>query len=160
MNRKGITPVIATSLLILIAISAVTGAAIFLRDTTGDLTDSVNDQLSDDQRREGSEISINYGYNNSNGNISVIVKNSGEYTLAVEESNQKKWSLYNDGRPQDFNYSDYSNPSNVFLDPGETVTIETGIRYPVSGPKTMSIQGPFGVSATLICTSEGGSQSC
>ena len=149
MNRKGITPVIATSLLILIAISAVTGAAIFLRDTTGDLTDSVNDQLSDDQ-----------SYNNSNGNISVIVKNSGEYTLAVEESNQKKWSLYNDGRPQDFNYSDYSNPSNVFLDPGETVTIETGIRYPVSGPKTMSIQGPFGVSATLICTSEGGSQSC
>jgi len=160
MDRKGVTPVIATSLLILIAISAVTTTAVFLQDTTDDLKDSVNDKLTEDEMKENSAISISYGFNNSQGEISLIVRNAGKYTLLVEEDDNKNWNLYDQGRPQGFNYSNYSNPSNVPLDPGEQIAIDTNVGYPTSNPKILELEGSYGVSASIICTSEGGSESC
>lgn len=160
MNRKGITPVIATSLLILIAIASVTTAAVFLRDTTSDLTGSVNDKLSEDKKEANSQISIEYGYNNSDGEISVVVRNTGRYTLAVEENDKKKWDMYSDGRPQAFDYTSYSNPSQVLLDSGEAITLDTNVGYPTSSYKRLEITGPFGVEASILCVNEGGNQNC
>ena len=71
MKRKGITPLVGTALLVLIAISAVTSAAVFLRDTTQQVSDSVNERISEDQIRENSGIDIEYAYENSDGNIST-----------------------------------------------------------------------------------------
>lgn len=159
MNRKGITPVLATSLLILIAISAVATSAVFLRDTTDDLTESVNEDLSEDEMREGSEISIQYAYNNSDGDISVIVRNAGRYVLTVEEGGERLWDLYSDGRPQSFDYVGSPSPP-VRLDPGQTITLDSNIEYPTSSPATLEIEGPYGVSASVICTSTDGQENC
>lgn len=160
MDRKGVTPVIATSLLILIAISAVTTTAVFLQDTTDDIQDSVGDKLTEDEMKENSGISISHGFNNTDGEISIIVRNTGKYALAVEKDDNKNWNLYKDGRPQDFEYSSYSSPSNVLVDPGEQITIDTNVDYPNSNPRILELEGSYGVSASIICTSEGGSQSC
>ena len=161
MNRKGITPVIATSLLILIAVSAVATAAVFFRGTTDDITGSVNDQLSEQQRIEGTSISVERGYNNSNGNISLKVRNTGRYVILIEENDQKYWSLFADGRPNSFSYASYSAPSRVSLDTGEVITLQTDVDYPSSGSFTrLELQGRFEIESGIVCSNDGGSQNC
>lgn len=166
MNRKGITPVIASSLLILIAVSAVSAAAVFLRDTTGDITDNVNDRLSEQERIDGTSISIERGFNNSDSDISLRVRNTGQYVILVEDTDQgsddqKNWNLYVDGRPQEFTYSSMSDPDRVSLDSGETITIDTGADYPSPGSyKRLEIQGRYQTESGLICSNNGGSQNC
>lgn len=159
MSRKGVTPVVATSLLILIAISAVTASAVFLRDTTDDIQDSVNDQLSEEEMRENSEISVDYAYNNSDGDIAIVVRNSGQYALAVEEDNEKRWNLYSEGEPVNFDYSSASGPD-VIIDPGGSKTLDSNVDYPSSSYKTLDIEGPYGVSATVLCENSGGNEDC
>ncbi|MFB6116333.1 MAG: archaellin/type IV pilin N-terminal domain-containing protein [Candidatus Nanosalina sp.] len=166
MKRKGITPVIATSLLILIAVSSVSAAAVFLRDTTGDITGSVNDRLSEQKRIEGTSISVERGYNNSDSDISLRVRNTGRYVILVEGSDNganenKKWSLYVDGKPRDFTYSRMTDPNRVALDAGETITIDTGIDYPTAGNyKRLTIQGRYETESGIVCSNSGGSQNC
>lgn len=161
MNRKGITPVIATSLLILIAVSAVATAAVFFRNTTDDITGSVNDQLSEQQRIEGTSISVERGYNNSNGNISLKVRNTGRYVILIEENDQKYWSLFADGRPNSFSYASYSSStSRVPLDTGEVITLQTDVSYPSSGFTRLEIQGRFEIESGIVCNGDGGSQNC
>ena len=166
MSRKGITPVIATSLLILIGVSAVSTAAVFLRDTTQDVTDGVEDKLSEQQRIDGTSISIERGYNNSNSDISLRVRNTGQYVVLVEDSDNgaddnKNWNLYVDGQPTEFTYSSMSDPDRVSLDAGETITIDTGVSYPSSGNyKRLEVQGRYEAEAGIVCSNSGASQNC
>jgi flagellin-like protein len=161
MNRKGITPVIASSLLILIAVSAVATAAVFFRNTTDDITSSANDELSDQKRIEGTSISVERGYNSSNGNISLKVRNTGRYVVLIEENDQKYWSLFADGRPNTFSYASYSSPSRVSLNTGEIITLQTDVDYPSSGSFTrLEIQGRFGIESGTVCSNDGDSQNC
>jgi len=162
MSRKGITPVIATSLLIMIAVSAVATAAIFFRNTTNDITDSVNDQLSDQQRIEGTSISVERGYNNSNGKINLKVRNTGRYVILIEENDQKYWSLFADGRPNSFSYASYSSSlPQVSLDTGEVITLETDVNYPSPDSFTrLELQGRFEIESGIVCSNDGGSQNC
>jgi flagellin-like protein len=159
MKRKGITPLVGTALLILIAISAVTGSAVFLRDTTQGVTDSVDDHLQQEERQENSGIDIEYAYNSS-GEIWIVVRNTGEYTLTVEEDDQKSWNLYIDDRPQTFTYSGGSATTKM-LDPGETLTVDTNSAMPSPGSyKTVEIQGTYGTSSSIICDNTAGSGGC
>ncbi len=163
MSRKGVTPVLATSLLILIAISAVSTAAVFLRDTTDDITGGVEDQLSEQERIDGTSISIERGYNNSDSDISLMVRNTGRYLVAVEDSemdpgDNRTWTLYVDGRPQEFDYES-GNPD-IRLDSGETITIDTNTDYPSPGDyKRLEVQGRYETETGIICSNSGG-QNC
>lgn len=150
MKRKGITPLVGTALLVLIAISAVTSAAVFLRDTTQQVSDSVNERISEDQMRENSGIDIEYAYENNDGNISLVVRNTGRYTLNVEENDGKLWNLYSDGRPTDYTYSGGST-SEKLLDPDSTLTLETRIEFPDGDYSTINIEGTYGTSSSIIC---------
>jgi flagellin-like protein len=155
MSRKGITPVIATSLLIMIAVSAVATAAIFFRNTTNDITDSVNDQLSEQQRIEGTSISVERGYGNSNGKINLKVRNTGRYVVLINESGQQYWKLFKDGEPKSFSYPDNR------LSPGEVITLQTDVNYPTSGSFTrLELQGRFEIESGIVCSNDGGSQNC
>ena len=166
MNRKGVTPVVATSLLILIAVSAVSAAAVFLRDTTDDVTEGVNDRLSEQERIEGTSISVERGFNNSAGNVTLRVRNTGEYVVVVEDDDtgpddNKRWTLYVDGRPQEWNYTTMSDPNNFGLDSGETVSIDTGVKYPSSGNyKRFEINGRYETESGLICSNGGNDENC
>ena len=150
MKRKGITPLVGTALLVLIAISAVTSAAVFIRDTTQQVSDSVNERISQDQMRENSGIDIEYAYNNSDGNISLVVRNTGRYTLTVEESDRKLWNLYSDGRPVDYDYSG-GGASQKLIDPDSTLTLETEIEFPDGDYATINLEGTYGTSSSIIC---------
>lgn len=166
MSRKGVTPVIATTLLILIAVSAVSTAAVFLRDTTDDVRSGVEDRLSEQERIEGTSISVERGYNNSDSDISLTVRNTGSYLVVVEESDSgtddnKKWNLYVDGKPQDFDYQAASDPDRMTIDPGETITIDSNSDFPSSGNyKRLEVRGQYETESGIICSNSGNEQSC
>jgi flagellin-like protein len=151
MNRKGVTPLVGTALLILIAVSAVTSAAVFIRDTTQQVSDSVNDRISEDEMRGNSGIDIEYAYENSDGNISLVVRNTGRYTLTVEENNNKLWNLYSDGRPVGFDYSGGATDQKL-IDPKATLTLETEIAFPNDDSTALiNLEGTYGTSSAISC---------
>lgn len=159
MKRKGITPLVGTALLVLIAISAVTSAAVFLRDTTQQVSDSVNERISEDQIRENSAIDIEYAYKNTDGNISLVVRNTGRYTLIVEERDRKLWNLYSDGRPVGYAYSG-SNVNKKLIDPESTLTLETEIEFPDGDYSTINLEGTYGTSSSIICDEKPSDGAC
>jgi len=166
MSKKGVTPVVATSMLILIAVSAVSAAAVFLRDTTGDVTDGVDNRLSEQERISGTSISIERGFNNSGGNVSLRVRNTGEYVVVIEDEDQgsddnKRWTLYVDGRPQEWGYANKNDPSSESIDSGGTITIDTGVVYPSSGNyKRFEINGQYEIESGIICSNSGNNENC
>jgi len=151
MSRKGVTPLVGTALLILIAVSAVTSAAVFIRDTTEEVSENVNQRISEDEMRDNSGIDIEYAYENDAGNISLVVRNTGRYTLTVEEDNQKVWNLYSDGRPVNFTYPGGTPADEKLIDPDTTLTLETDINFPSGDFITISLEGGFGTSSSVIC---------
>lgn len=150
MTRKGVTPLVGTALLILIAVSAVTSAAVFIRDTTQQVSENVNERISNDEMRDNSGIDIEYAYNNTAGNISLVVRNTGRYTLTVEEDEQKIWNLYGDGRPVGFTYPG-GPETDKLINPDTTLTLETNIEFPSNELVTISLEGGFGTSSSVIC---------
>lgn len=160
MTNKGVTPVVATSLLLLISIAAVSSSALFLGDTIDSVASGVEETLGvqDNERRAG--LTIEYGYNGSDGNIWVDVSNSGEITLATEEDGDKLWNIYSDGSQLTWGYANGA-PSGNSIDPGETITIDTNQDYPSLGDSVeIQLNGQYGTSSSIVCSNNNGEQSC
>lgn len=160
MSRKGVTPVVATSLLLLISIATVSSSAIFLSGTVDDIGQGVEERLGVDSNEQDSELSIDYGYRGNNGNIWLDVTNDGSITLATEEDSVKLWNLYSDGSRLTWNYA-YGAPSNNQVDPGDTVTIDTQKAYPSIGRSTtIELNGQYETSSSIVCSNSNGEDSC
>ncbi|QKQ98473.1 hypothetical protein GKQ38_03020 [Candidatus Nanohaloarchaea archaeon] len=160
MNRKGVTPVVATSLLLLISIATVSTSAIFLSDTVDDVGEGVKERLGVDSKEQKAELSIEYGYRGSNGNIWLEVTNDGDMTLATEEDGVKLWNIYSDGNKLSWTYA-YGAPSDNALDPGDTVTIDTMKAYPAVGSSTtIVLRGQYDTSSSIVCSNSNGEDSC
>ncbi|MFB6242173.1 MAG: archaellin/type IV pilin N-terminal domain-containing protein [Candidatus Nanosalina sp.] len=156
MSEKGVTPVIGAALMILIAVSAITSAAVFLRDTTSDIEESMKNRLSEERVRERTSMNIEYAYNNSDSEVSLTVRNTGDFTLVVEKNDAKKWNLYVDGRPHDFQYASHTDPDRKVLNPGGTLTIDTNSGFPSAGnQKLYEVEGTYGTEAAVVCSNTG-----
>ncbi|MFB6182644.1 MAG: archaellin/type IV pilin N-terminal domain-containing protein, partial [Candidatus Nanohaloarchaea archaeon] len=132
MSKKGITPVIATVLLIGISIAAIGTAATFLTDLIGDVKKGVKDKLSAREKREASEITIIYGYESNNGNIAIDVTNEGSISLKVINKNNKKlWNIYANGQPVNWHIKNNPSPP-VIIDPRQTIRIIVETSFPSS----------------------------
>lgn len=155
MRRKGVTPVVATVLLISIGIAAVGSAGIFLQDVADQIMGSAEDEISQDNMIEESEISIEYGFENGDGDISVDVRNTGSTTLQIVEDGQRRWNLYIDGQPQtswEFADSSLNSDANVDIKPQEQVRIDTNSDYPSSGnAKRVQVSGTYETQSSIIC---------
>jgi len=159
MNKKGISPVIAEVLLIAIGVSAAVSAGVFLQGTLDDVQDNAENQLTQEEREDRSEIQIDYGYNGSQGYLLLDVSNTRSRTLKVEEDDNKNWNLYTEGTPSNWEYTDPSKKtqSEVLLSTGSTLTINTTEKFPSSGNSIESeITGPYGLSTSYICFSTNG----
>lgn len=160
MSRKGVTPVVATSLLLLISIATVSSSAIFLSGTVDDIGQGVEDRLGVDSNEQDSELSIDYGYEGNNGNIWLDVTNDGSITLATEEDGVKMWNLYSDGSRLNWDYA-YGAPSNDSIDPGDTVTVDTQEAFPSIGDSTtIELNGQYDTSSSVVCSNSNGEDSC
>jgi len=157
MNRKGITPVVATMLLMVIAVAAVGSASIFLQDTLTEIQGNLEDQVAQEDDIESSDINIEFAYNGTNGYLLTDVRNSGSATLDIEEGSSKQWNMYVEGRPENWEYVDSSLGGEVNLRPNEVVSINTTQGFPEEEESTQfSFNAPLETSDSYVCFNEGG----
>lgn len=155
-TRKGITPVVATVLLISIGIAAVGSAGIFLQDLVGQITSNAEDEIAGNNQIENSDISIEYAFEDSDGDIAIDVRNTGSTTLEVKKDGNNLWNIYIDGEPQNswgFADSSLNSADNVDLSPQQQVRIDTGADYPSSGnSKRVQVSGTYETQSSIICS--------
>lgn len=157
MNRKGVTPIVATMLLMLIAVGAVASASVFLEGTLTDVQQGLEDQLAREDRIESSDITIETAYQGTAGFLLVDVRNSGSVTLDIESDGNKQWNLYVDGRPQRWEYVDTSNGGDESLNPNGVISINTTTSFPATdNSKELSFNAPYQTSDSYVCFNEGG----
>jgi len=157
MNSKGVTPIVATMLLMVIAVGAVASASVFLEGTLQDVQDGLEDQLQREDRIESSDITVETVYQGNSGFILADVRNSGSVTLEIEENSNKLWNLYIDGRPQQWTYVDTSKGGDESLNPNGVVSINTTTAFPApDSSKEVRFNAPYETSDSYVCFNEGG----
>lgn len=164
MSRKGVTPVIATVLLIAISVSAVVTASVFIGDMVGDVRQNIARQLGVQNKEQKSEITVIQGYNDG-GNIMIEVRNEGDISLYFKKNGDKMWNLYVDGKPGPSGWgassSTLSSQSDILIDPHETLMIDTNEAFPSTGnSKTLELNGQYGISSAIVCDNVNGENSC
>ena len=154
-NSKGVTPVVATTILITIAIAASFTAYTFIDSTIGGFQENVEDDLTEDQLERETSIDIDTAFDD-NGDITMIIRNTGQHAVSFDS-----WQLYVDGQPSDLDLTDSSNweESSQGLDPQITDELYTDVDFPEDTddePVTLEIVGEF-VSASTVCVPGGSS---
>lgn len=162
MNSKGITPVIATVLLMTITVAATASAYTFMTGVQDDFMKNTENQLTDQERKSQSDINIETAYNSTDGYLILSVRNTGSLTLEVEDDQDNKvWDLYIDGRPVgDGSGWDYRGSTKDSLAPQDTININTTKSFPAPDSDTLiRLTGPNSVADSKICYNSG-SASC
>lgn len=169
MSRKGVTPVIATVLLITISIAATSTAYTFIMNAQQSAKDSYEERFSQKEIERRTDLNIEHIYEeSSSGNAILVIRNTGSLTQRVEEDGTKYWALYADGEPigpsdsgTTWDYVDSSLGGNVNLNPQATMAINSNVEFPSgpSGEKEFRIVGRYGSQDSIICA-PGSSNSC
>lgn len=161
MNSKGITPVIATVLLMTITVAATASAYTFMTGIQDDFMETTEDRLSNQERQTQSDINIETAYNSTDGYIILRIRNTGSLTLSVEEDGEKLWDMFINGVPLEGGKGwKHINGAKTSLAPQDTIGINTTEKYPSSGTDTLiQITGPNSVTDTKVCYNSG-SNSC
>lgn len=166
-KRKGITPVIAIVLLLLITVGAVTVVYDQFQSLTED--SDASQQLEDQQQIQQASYSI-IGVSSSdsgtptNGEMQVTVKNTGDENLDL--TTLGTLLIGRDGQsPQATSAQGGINCGAEFgqLERGETATCNTGVDWPTPDDgQSTDIRLRIGevVKASYTCTAESGSQYC
>lgn len=140
--RKGITPVIAVVLLLLITVGAVASAWGLYQQITSD--QSQLDQLNQQKKAQATELTFASVYENSTGGLNVTMRNTGSRT--VNMSDELEISFIPDGSDSAVSHQvytsrvsgDHGTPDcfqNKFgdgetVEPGNTYTCYTGVEFP------------------------------
>lgn len=160
MKSKGVSPVVATVLLMGIAIASVSSAAVFLQGTLEDLQEGVESNIGQQNKVESSSISVVYGHNGTNGYFLVDLRNDGSTTITVEEENEELLNMYIDNIPRQWSYttgSGYLSQSQVSINQNSVLTLNTTQRFPSEGDSiSVEFTGPYGVRTSYNCYSENG----
>lgn len=160
MKSKGVTPIVATMLLLVMAVAAVASASVFLEGTVTDIRDGLEDDLEREDRISSSDIRVEEAYEGSDGDIIVDIRNSGSVTLDLVDEGDKLWSLYVDGAPEEWEIEgSQQGEDDVRINPNGLITINTGVDYPgVQDSKEISFNAPYETSDSYICFNEGGTR--
>lgn len=140
--RKGITPVIAVVLLLLITVGAVASAWGLYQQITSD--QGQLDQLNQRQQAQNTNLEFASVYNSTSGSINMTIKNTG--SRAVNLSDELSFYVVPPGSDGQMAYSTFvsrfpgwdepGSPNTCFdssagiLDTGSTYTCDTGISFP------------------------------
>lgn len=164
MSSKGVTPIIATALLIGIAVSTALTASIFMQNSLDDVRSGFEDDLEDSEREDRAELSIEYGYNQG-GYTLIDIRNTGSIALPLRDGGNATsvgdptLAIYLDGRPAE-NWEYLADSNKTVLSQDGRVSINTSEPFPVQGNYTqVEITGPYSVESSIICYNDG-SPSC
>ena len=137
MNKKGITPIISTVLLLMLAVVIFGLTYVFLTGTTQETQEEVSTQIKDTTTDAKAEISIDTVWNDTN-NISFVIRNTGLYSFSAEEVTQIQ--AYFDGVPMAINTISGE------LAVGDTKTFNSTTSY--ASDKILKIVAPKGFYTT------------
>lgn len=149
---KGVTPVVATMLLLLIAVAAVSSASVFLDSTISGVQDEVEGEV--DRRGDVEATSVRIDETlNEGGDIKVGIVNSGQQNLTVRnEQGTKVLNLYVNNLPESWN-----NPGTDQIGPGEKIYLDTDANFPSNGEEIyLAVHAPYQSSDEYVCTGSGG----
>jgi len=146
-SRKGITPVIAIVLLLMVTVGAVGVVYTQFQSLVGDPAEAVGSQ--EDVRN--TEMSYSSVYNNNSGNLVVQVSNTGsvawntsEFTMQFVpggEGTAVNWNVANQefsGTQSDFNCFSAATSYKV-IQPGDSYECDSGFEFPGS-TETLGIE--------------------
>lgn len=141
MKRKGITPIIAIVLLLLITVGAV--GVVYTQFQS--LTDTnPQEQINKQQKIQGTSIAFSSVYNNDTSRsatdgdaLNITFRNTGDYTVNVTSDltvsyNGLGFNAYPDTVSSDSECFTTRSGSES-LDPGESYTCNTGVAFPDAG---------------------------
>jgi len=162
-SSKGLTPVIATVLLMTISIAAAASAYTFITQAQKQAANNFEQNLNQQQLRDKSDLNIEYVYN-STGNFTIMtVRNTGSISLKILDDNgDKVWSLYSDGRPVSSGagkngkgWKFFGNSVDI-INPSEVVSINTTVTFPAAGDdKAFKLVGPYDTKDSHVCVNTG-----
>ncbi|MFB6180324.1 MAG: archaellin/type IV pilin N-terminal domain-containing protein [Candidatus Nanohalobium sp.] len=159
--RKGVTPVVATIFLLAIAISSVVTASVFMNNSLNQVKDDFTSELSDQQKRDKSELTIEYAGKDSRGKIYIELRNTGTIPLPLYRSGRTTLSLYEEGVPVPNSNWSFSGSSRDVLRTSSKITLDTKIDFPsVSSYKKVEVRGPYGTDSQILCYNDGSSPAC
>ncbi|MFB6147261.1 MAG: archaellin/type IV pilin N-terminal domain-containing protein [Candidatus Nanohaloarchaea archaeon] len=154
MKRKGITPVIAIVLLLLITVGAVGVVYTQFQSLTG----NPSQQLAQQQKVRNTQLAFASVYSNDTSNtatndaINISLRNTGSVTVNMSKQFNIAFSpTGTDGYIAHDIFPDTAGPNRCFqprpagdglLNPGETYTCNTGIQWPAA-TETVGIQVSF-----------------
>lgn len=152
-TSKGITPVIATVLLITISVAATVSAFTFINNLQDQAKQNWKNRLDERKAETKSSIDIENAYNRS-GDIALQVRNTGSIALNVNNETVK---FYVNGRPEkDWTVFSGSSP----LRPQQIMRIELNESFPSpSNSKTVEVFAPYSTQDSYVCYNSG-SGSC
>lgn len=155
-ERHGVTPVISIVLLIGISFFAMLGVYAGISLTQDEAEGALEDRLESERLEEQAEINLEQVYEGPDGDTRLDVRNTGGVALQVREDDSHVFSLYIDGAPaggdgKEFELVD-DEPEELFIDPQERISIDTGDDFPDHDESTRyRVTGPHGVSSAHVC---------
>ena len=148
-KRKGITPVIAIVLLLMMTVAAAGMAYVWIMSLQEDIEEQANEGIRKQQTDASAVIAIESVWEDSvTGNIFFMLRNSGTHTFTTAQVSQ--FGYYIDGAP--------ATPATICTAvnlnaQGTTCQVETATPFPAAaGDKVqISVKSPVGRSTEYSC---------
>jgi hypothetical protein len=158
---KGLTPVLATVLLMTISVGATASAYVFLTETQQQARQSAEDRLSEQQQEAQASINMEFVYNGTDGHTMFNLRNTGEITLVIQDERRKRLNLFVNGRPvgtggRAWEYAADSISPPVRLNPSQSRTINSTVPFPQpQQSQVLQITGPTETQDSHTCFNSG-----
>lgn len=157
--RKGVTPVVATVLLLGISVAATASAFSIITGAQEQTADNIQDRLDRQEREDQTDFNIEYAYEGQNGNLLLNIRNTGSRSLEIQDGNNKRLTVYADGQPVGSSSGDgwefVDNEVDV-LEPSEIFTMDTMQEFPDEDDEIqVEIYGPYQSSSSTVCFATG-----
>ncbi|MEA3343241.1 MAG: archaellin/type IV pilin N-terminal domain-containing protein [archaeon] len=147
LKRKGITPVIAIVLLLMMTVAAAGVAYLWIMELQSGMEDTANKGVEKQRKDALAAITIESIWKDgTNSDIQLMIRNSGTYTFTATEIGQ--FIYYVDSVP--------IAPGTACVGLGEegsTCTVDTDEAFPAAAgdEKVIMVKSPVGRSATRAC---------
>ena len=146
MMRKGITPIIAVVLLLMMTVAAAGLAYQFVINAQTGVQAGLEQEIAGTQAQSQAKLTIDTVYNTTT-DVVISLRNSGSYTF-----NTGDLSVYIDGRP--FTTAVFA-PAGTFS-PKSTITVTVAGQWPAVGvSKAIRIIPAVGNPVSYTCTNTG-----
>ncbi|WP_414836500.1 archaellin/type IV pilin N-terminal domain-containing protein [Candidatus Nanohalococcus occultus] len=159
MTSKGVTPVVATVLLIGISIAATFAAWTFILNTQEQTQEGYEDQINQEELEDQTAIDIERVYRSNDNYAFLIIRNIGSRYITLSDGSETYLSMFVNGEPvgatpQDWNY--VGTPQDN-ISAGSTITLNSTETFPTSGVKEFKISARYGASSVHRCAASEGS---